>query len=187
MSEAISYQDWSDFLLRIGAICEPAELHGMTIGYLCSNQNAEPYKPWLRQAVGFMDLIAEDANEEVDASLISFCQLCHTTLAGEDYQLQLLLPDDALPLNERALALAKWCQGFLHGLALAGEQLGDVLGDDAKESLQDIVNIAQVSHDTEESSEEDFVQIIEYIRVAVFQLYTELHTDKGGSNNATVH
>lgn len=191
MSKTLSYQDWSDFLLSVGAICEPAEWHGMTVGFICSSRSGETVALWLPQALGFMDLIAEDITEQTTSTLRDFAELTNASLANDQFEMQLLLPDDALELAERVTALAKWCQGFLHGLALAGEELGSALDDDGREAVQDIVKIAQVSDQVEHDEEAEYMQLVEYVRMAAFQLYTQLQTQKSVQQqqgpDATLH
>ncbi len=182
MTNAISYQDWSDYLLRIGAICEPAELQGMAIGYVCAEQaqqsaGQENKIDWMTLAVEFMDLIEGQNEGDLTDALFALLENCTSALAADDYQLQLLLPDDALPLYRRVDCLAKWCSGFLHGLAAAGEGIAARLDETAKESLHDIANMAQASNEPEaddESEEAYFVELVEYVRLAIFNLYGQL-------------
>ncbi|WP_032672962.1 UPF0149 family protein, partial [Pseudomonas syringae] len=87
----------------------------------------------------------------------------------------LLLPGDDEPLTERAAALGQWCQGFLAGFGLAiGEK---VLGSEAKAVLEDLAAIAQVQDALEESEdgETDFMEVMEYMRVAPLLLFTEFN------------
>ena len=85
----------------------------------------------------------------------------------------LLLPTDDAPLADRAAALGQWCQGFLHGFGVnAG---GLELSTDAKEVLQDLAAISQVQDALEESEdgEGDYMEVMEYLRVAPLLLFTE--------------
>lgn len=179
MIDMISYQDWSDYLLKIGAICEPSEWHGMTVGFLCGYSGSEGLPRWLNNATGFMDLI-EQPDAEQTQTLGSFYEVSAAALNDGQYSLALLLPDDALPLSERVLGLAKWCQGYLHGLALAGESLGQRLDKEGQETLQDVAKIAQVSQEVDDGGEAEFVELVEYVRLAVFNLFAQLQA--GESN-----
>ena len=72
-----------------------------------------------------------------------------------------------------AAALGEWCQGFLHGFGVnAG---GLELSTDAKEVLQDLAAISQVQDALEESEdgEGDYMEVMEYLRVAPLLLFTE--------------
>lgn len=193
MTQSISYQDWSDFLLRIGAICEPSELHGMAIGYICGQQ-ALLASAWAAQASAFMDLIEDQGGVEISGALQGFYDINSSILASGDYQLQLLLPDDALPLATRIDSLAKWSQGFLHGLAIAEVGIAQRLDETAQESLRDIAEIAQASNDLsgDESGEGGegeamYSELVEFVRLAVFNIYAQLHLEEGVQPKPTCH
>ncbi|HEX6259403.1 MAG TPA: UPF0149 family protein, partial [Woeseiaceae bacterium] len=91
-----------------------------------------------------------------------------------------LLPADRRPAAERADALAHWCEGFIHGLVsgphpeplrtrLATEPLSDII----KDMLE--ITRATVEEDAdEESNEEAYVELVEYIRVAAQLAFEEL-------------
>lgn len=175
MTAEISYQDWSDFLIRIGAVCGPAELHGMLCGSLCTGQNPSA-EQWASDAYRFLDLLEDTDDHEVRAALEAFLQMNFAKLKEEGYALRLLLPDDAVPLPDRSGALARWCQGFLHGFGLGGEGIALKLHEDAQDALRDIAQIAQLQQ--EEASEEDeahFVELVEYVRLAIFDMYAQLN------------
>jgi hypothetical protein len=97
-------------------------------------------------------------------------------LGGNDYALRLLLPADDTPAAERGAALAAWCDGFLYGLGLAGEDALDSLSAEAREFINDITEFIQVDTDIEESDDADaaLMEIAEYVRVGVHMVYQEL-------------
>lgn len=193
MALQISYQDWSDFLIRIGAVCGPAELHGMLCGSLCAG-TVDDARGWASGAYEFLDLLEDTDDGEVRGALEAFCQMAQNTLKEEGYALHMLLPDDAVPLPDRSAALARWCQGFLHGFGSGGEGIALKLEEDAQEALRDIAQIAQLEQN--EASEEDeqlFVELVEYVRLAVFDMYAQMNagsaeTQAGVDGNAnTMH
>ena len=84
-----------------------------------------------------------------------------------------LLPGDDAPLAERAKALGQWCQGFLDGFGMV---VGNApLSAEAMEVLQDLSAIAQVQSGLEESEdgESDYMEVMEYLRVAPLLLFAE--------------
>ncbi|MCY1558840.1 hypothetical protein D9M68_958120 [compost metagenome] len=85
----------------------------------------------------------------------------------------LLLPSDDAPLRERAAALGQWCQGFLGGFGLTARD--SALSAEAMEVLQDLSAIAQVQNALEESEdgENDYMEVMEYLRVALLLLFSE--------------
>ena len=63
------------------------------------------------------------------------------------------------------------------------------VSEDAKEALQDIAAIGQISvdFDSEEDGERDYAELIEYIRIAVQLIFTDLHPEAGPSEEPTIH
>ena len=94
-------------------------------------------------------------------------------LCIEDITVVLLLPDDEAPLAQRAVALGQWCQGFLAGFGLTARD--GALSAEAMEVLQDLSAIAQVQSALEESEdgESDYMEVMEYLRVAPLLLFSE--------------
>jgi uncharacterized protein YgfB (UPF0149 family) len=102
-------------------------------------------------------------------SLEELLSASRAQLADEDMGLALWLPDDSEILEERTMALAQWCRGFLAGLGSDDESL-DAMSEEANEALDDIQQISAAEVvDTEESEDDEnaFAEIVEYIRVAV--------------------
>lgn len=171
----ISYQDWSDFLLRVGAICSPAELHGLLCGIQCGGAE-ENWKNHVRE---FMDLLDTEDMTTVDTALEAQYELVGAALNEGQFNLQPLLPDDALPLADRAEALAKWCQGFLHGLATHGETSLLRLDEAAREALIDLAEIARLDETSAESeaAEQDLMELVEYARMTLFSTASQLRAE----------
>lgn len=77
------------------------------------------------------------------------------------------------PLAQRTEALGQWCQGFLAGFGLTARE-GSLTGE-AEEVLQDMAAIAQVQGQLEDSEdgETDYMEVMEYLRVAPLLLFAE--------------
>ena len=96
-----------------------------------------------------------------------------------------MLPDDYDSAANRAAALGRWCEGFLHGLVsnaradalkerLSTEPMSDII----KDMLQ--ITRATVDDDTEdESNEAAYAELVEYLRVAAQLTYEELVEFRG--------
>lgn len=181
----ISYQDWSDFLLRVGAICSPAELHGL----LCGIQTRGHQDDWKAHVREFMDLLDADDMTSVNTALEAQFELIGVALNDDQFNLQPLLPDDALPLSARAEALAQWCQGFLHGLATHGEAALLRLDEEAREALIDLAKIAQLEDADAESeeAEQDLMELVEYTRMTLFSVVSQLRAEAAVPASATRH
>lgn len=67
--------------------------------------------------------------------------------------------------------MGQWCEGFLGGFGLV-ERSGE-LSEEADSALRDFAAIAQVQTDLEESeaNEVDYMEVMEYVRMAVLMLF----------------
>ena len=101
---------------------------------------------------------------------------------------ELLLPSDDAPLTERAAALGQWCQGFLAGFGLNSRD-SSALSVEATEVLQDLAAIAQVQDALEESDdgESDYMEVMEYLRVAPLLLFTETNKTVAPAAKPSLH
>ncbi len=88
-----------------------------------------------------------------------------------------MVPDDEEPIEDRVSALAKWCQGFLFGLAEGGLKSFDNLPGDCAEILSDFNELARAtSPDETEDSERAYFELFEYVRVGMQLVFEELAT-----------
>jgi uncharacterized protein len=88
-----------------------------------------------------------------------------------------LLPDDEQPLNGRANALALWCTGFLYGLGTGQISDLDALNGDVGEIVRDFTEISRATGDdadADESNEQAYAELVEFIRVAAQVVFEEL-------------
>jgi uncharacterized protein YgfB (UPF0149 family) len=102
------------------------------------------------------------------------------------------LPDDELPLAERLVSVGDWCANYLSGL---GDGMGAEfdISEDGKEALQDIASIGQISTDfdgdeeSEEEGEKDYLELVEYVRVAVQLIFSDLDPMEKATPEPTIH
>jgi len=163
------YAAFATLLASSPQTVSPAELHGLLLGRSCAGAGFD-VEPWLTDA---SDLLGEAPQDNVRQALIGLQEMVKGELAGDDIAIVLLLPSDEAPLAERAVALGQWCQGFLAGFGLtAGDR---ALSSEAMEVLQDLSAIAQIQDSLEESEdgETDYMEVMEYLRVAPLLLFTE--------------
>ncbi|WP_263143893.1 YecA family protein [Pseudomonas sp. RIT-PI-AD] len=163
------YTAFATLLATSGQAVSPAELHGLLLGRSCAGAGFE-VEPWLVDAA---ELIGSEPKDNLRQALIGLQEMVKGELTGGDMTLVVLLPSDDSPLSERAAALGQWCQGFLGGFGLASRD--SALSAEAMEVLQDLASIAQVQSALEESEEgeSDFMEVMEYLRVAPLLLFTE--------------
>lgn len=164
------YTAFATLLSSNGHPVSPAELHGLLLGRSCAGAGFDA-DAWLADAA---QLLESEPADNVRNALIGLQEMVKGELTGEDITIVLLLPGDELPLTERAQALGQWCQGFLTGFGL--NSAGLVLSTEAKEVLGDLDAISQIQEALEESEdgESDYMEVMEYLRVAPLLLYSEL-------------
>lgn len=153
---------------------ELAECHGVACGLLCRLPDAS-----LDAFIGLLGMLelVDEAGTGFKMSLEELLNATRIQLADEDMGLALWLPNDEEILEERTMALAQWCSGFLAGLGSGGDDSLDAMSDEANEALKDLqqISTAEVA-DTEESEDDEnaFVEIVEYIRVAILMIREDL-------------
>jgi len=163
------YAAFAALLASSGQPVSPAELHGLLLGRSCAGAGFE-VDSWLVDAAELLGGVPPD---NVRQALIGLQEMVKGELTGDDVAVILLLPSDDVPLAERAAALGQWCQGFLGGFGLTARDAA--LSGEAMEVLQDLAAIAQVQEALEESEdgESDYMEVMEYLRVAPLLLFTE--------------
>lgn len=163
------YNAFSTLLNASGHSVSPAELHGLLLGRSCAGAGFDA-DGWLVDAA---ELLEGELQDNVRNALIGLQEMVKGELTGDDVTVVLLLPTDDAPLADRAAALGQWCQGFLSGFGLNSQ--GSDLSSESREVLQDLAAISQVQDALEESEdgESDYMEVMEYLRVAPLLLFTE--------------
>ena len=163
------YTAFATLLTSNGHPVSPAELHGLLLGRSCAGAGFDA-DGWLADA---NELLLGEPQDNVRNALVGLQEMVKGELTSDDMTVVLLLPTDDEPLTERAIALGQWCQGFLSGFGL--NYRDNALSTEAKEVLQDLAAIAQVQDALEESEdgETDYMEVMEYLRVAPLLLFTE--------------
>lgn len=178
MTEKVAFDELDAALRCCGSNWDAAQAHGLLTGRLAVG-GAPAGPDWLL-------LVLEDTDErdadrqECQKILDSLYQATFWELSERLSEFRPLLPDDDVGAEQRAGAMAHWCEGFLHGLVsaehdkalkerLAGEPLADI--------IRDMLQITRASVDEEsdaETNEAAYAEILEYIRVAAQLAYEEL-------------
>lgn len=178
MEQSIDHDELDAALKRCGATWDAGQAHGL----LCSRLailGADAGVDWLNEILAGSD--PDNAlRRECESMLYALCAYTHRQLAERLSQFEPLLPDESDSTIIRADAIARWCEGFLHGLVsgavddklkerLASEPLRDII----KDMLQ--ITRATVDEDTDdETNESAYAELVEYLRVAVQLTYEEL-------------
>ena len=175
------YEPLDNLLANYGSIMGASEYHGLLIGALCCGADEAQ---WLALVQDNLDLPEDTVPEPLDVAGKEMFGVYRKQLAERDFQFQLLLPPVEVELALSARCLGEWVTGFLAALGEQGVR-ADQLNDDAKELLIDMAAIAQISIEGESGSDQDFIEVVEYVRVAVFSLYEDLTSS--GEQTPTVH
>lgn len=181
------FEQLEDLFYQLKVKAGPSGFHGFLCGRLsCGTVKMEDLVNSSTQWLG----LEEEAAEAAFNSLETFYEATLSDLQDNSFLFQPLLPDDELPLAERLIATGEWCSNYLSGL---GEGLGAEfeVSEDGKEALQDIAAIGQIStdfeaeEDQEEEAERDYLELVEYLRIAVQLVYTDL--DPSAEAEPTIH
>jgi uncharacterized protein len=165
------HSDIQSLLAAERSLADASEAHGTLAGGLCA-ASGFAYEDWLREI-----LPEGHAAPAIEARLRELYAATATALLQRDHEFQLLLPEDAQPIETRAAALAHWCQGFLYGLGAGAIRDARALPGDAGEIVRDIVEISHADVDAgqeEESNESAYAELVEFVRVGVQLLFEEL-------------
>ncbi len=166
-----NYAEIQSVLTDEHSLTDAAEAHGTLAGSLCSAPGYR-FEDWL------LDILPEGEARPPSARVLRALYR-HTAgaLTGPQMQFDLLLPDEDRPIIERAGALALWCQGFLYGLGLGVLRDAANMPGEVSEIVSDITEIGSAAVDTtqsEESNEEAYAELVEFIRVSVQVVFEEL-------------
>jgi yecA family protein len=171
------YNEMTGLLDRadIGAV--PSEIHGLISGVLVL-PDAEQIN-WLDLILATENLQPEDLDSGLSQALQSLYRQTVHRLSDRDFGYTLYLPDPDQKIAERTQALAAWCRGFLLGISATGLTLENS-SDLVRESLRDIVELSSVEAESGDAGEERaFLEIEEYLRVAVQLVKEELQPVTG--------
>ena len=172
MMADIRFKDFEDALATAGGLADAAEAHGSLCGALCS---VSPYRmqDWVNEILPDGAVLSDES-----AAMLERVFTATATAFGEQgMEFEPLLPDDEQPLNGRANALALWCTGFLYGLGTGSISDLEALNGDVGEIVRDFTEISRATGDdaeADESNEQAYAELVEFIRVAAQVVFEEL-------------
>lgn len=179
MKNTFNWAEVHQKLLEIEAPLSVAEYHGHLIGRQVGGH----------MVTGFtgIQIIAEltaapaaRLAEEAEYWQLHMQQLVDN-LEMDNYGFYLLLPDDEISMDERLFSLSNWCAGFLNGIGCALDAAATktlLKDDDTLSTLAEITNLDLNASDTEEN-EALYLEVVEYVRLAVLNLHEELKEKLG--------
>jgi uncharacterized protein YgfB (UPF0149 family) len=178
-----NYQTVNESIAVLALPISVSELHGMICGYLCAG-NVDGGAAYVRALISNQK---GQGSREAALALFGLLAVSHQQMSNFDFELQLLLPDDAEPLALRAEAFSEWCEGFTQGMTLAGVVAEQLAEEEAQEALRHLNEFAELDHHALTIDEEDeraLMEVTEYARMSVLRLYNDLLTPDGSAETA---
>jgi hypothetical protein len=178
MEQTVNHDELDAALKRCGATWDAGQAHGL----LCSRLAILGTDA----GIGWLDQVLEGSNpddalrRECESMLDALYAFTHRQLAERQSEFEPLLPDDSDSTMVRADAIARWCEGFLHGLVSGSpdERLKERLASDPlSDIIKDMLQISRATVDQDlddETNESAYEELVEYLRVAVQLTYEEL-------------
>ncbi len=164
----------SELLANYGFLHSSSHLHGILAGQLSGGSavlNLQITQQLLDVHSDFPTIIEE---------LISrMFESINDQLVIDDYSFQPLLPEDDEELCLRLAALGEWCSGFISGFAAAYDKPDQTILEETREILNDLAEIAEIDDNPDdleiedELPEENYMEIVEYVRMAVISVYVQ--------------
>jgi uncharacterized protein YgfB (UPF0149 family) len=170
---APDFDDCANALLEAGTLLSPSEMHGALAGILAGGFTGD--------AAETLAALEKTLDDTLSGPAAEVFEQLHAQVARELSSGELafapLLPDEALELPQRVVALAAWCRGFLGGYAQARVSLQSAdrpVAADSAEVLRDFAAIAQATvAESESRAEAEFEELAAYIGVAAVRVMAD--------------
>jgi uncharacterized protein YgfB (UPF0149 family) len=174
-----TYRELDQALSKTTLKLHASQAHGLICGILCGNPDSS--SAWEELVTGgedptntheMLQNLYNSSKKQLDEFLFEFT---------------LILPADSEELPMRAEALTLWCQGYLTGLKFVHIQIVDREPGEMTEAINDLVEIAKMNYEDVVASEEDeaaYVELVEYVRMAVILIYQDIHEESAKKQTA---
>jgi len=187
-TSTFSFDQVNVALQQANATADAAEVQGTLCGFFCTTGKRD-INTWLTYVLGDHD--PRDVNiQTTQQILMDLHDRTVKEIIDNDYNLSLLLPNDEELLDHRIERLTHWCQGFLFGMNMAGTSDLTKLPTDARDICEDILEISKAGYDLnedDETNEQAYSDIVEYLRIGVFIVYDELSATTNADDNNLLH
>ena len=165
------YAQAEELLEQHDVMASPAELHGILCGLLCGGVDATG-KQWLTE----FNSLVNDGLPMPSAVRSWLEQLFITTQTALNQQtgLELLVPDEDCPLDERLQSISEWVQAFLAGFAVMQQELNRA-SEELQEMIGDFSNISQLDDEFEEDEENEasYFVLYEHVKLGAMLAFEE--------------
>jgi len=191
MDTAIDHDVLDAALKRCGAVWDAAQTHGLLTGRLAIAGSESGFE-WLSQVLEGTDP-GNAVRSECEVMLSRLFESTYRQLSERQSEFEPLLPDERDVTAVRAAALARWCEGFLHGLvssAHAGALKERLSGEPLADIIKDMLQITRATVDEgsdDEANEAAYAELVEYLRVASQLTYEELADFRGNRASGEDH
>lgn len=158
-----------------------AEAHGTLCGLLCASVEALA-ETWIHNTLVDAEEYSFGGGGDARSLLEALHAATGAALEGSDMDFRMMLPDEDASLEERAVALAAWCSGFVYGLAMHGLRPMDELPEELREILTDFSEIGRAGvaeEEVGEAGENALAELVEYVRVGAQLVYDECRPPAG--------
>lgn len=181
MTREPDFDQVEESLRRCGASWGAAQAHGLLTSQLVVTGTSGMAGCLLQLLEGCEPNNA--LRKECENILVNLYEVTYRQLTERLSAFELLLPDEAVGIADRAAALAAWSEGFLHGLVsgphMAGPHSGalkqTLAAEPLAEIIRDMLEITRAaSTDDDSVEEESCTELVEYLRVAAQLAYEEL-------------
>lgn len=176
----LDFDEVCDLLVSLSVQLPASEVHGLLAGELAAGKRMDIHQ-WQQEAKQLLDIEVNLSKDQLEQMHYLYMATL-SALGDEQLGFYPLLLDDDAEIELRLQALASWCQGFLAGFALVEKQVAE-LSEVVNDALNDLAAISQVGIGEEddealESAEEDYTQIVEYVRLAAMNVFIEYAVDQ---------
>jgi len=179
------YHIFTDTITTLNLPISSSGLHGIMCGYLSAGANIDG-ETYIR---ALMAQQRDEGTREAARALFNLYTITEQQITHQDYEFEMLLPDEHETLNDRAKAFTEWCEGYTQGLAMLGIQHHEFDDEETKEAFQHIQEFANLDYEAIEVTQDDersFMEVCEYTRIAVMHIYTDLRVNPLLPNNDEV-
>ncbi len=174
----VDYVACREALERAHATLDASECHGVLCGLLCVTRQF-PEERWLNEVLEPGESGGPES-ARCTKMLRSTRRETERQLEDQQFEFEPMLPDEEVSLMQRGAALARWCRGFLYGLAVGGLDDSVSTSEDVREILTDLSEFTRLDvselQDGTNALESDYAELVEYVRVGVMLIHTELKT-----------
>lgn len=171
---AVTYEELQAALGHMQVAIGASEAHGWLCGALCVRGDYGAPQ-WLAElgedaGPGGVPAAAEPVIRELHEETLE-------SLQSPGFAFTPLLPEEGATLIERVESLAAWCSGFLYGIGAAGTGRSLARYGDVGEILADLAEISRAAVEPAgetEAGEEDFAELLEFVRAGAQLAWDEL-------------